>query len=317
MTTRHLVDPELLPALDHIPDVKFTRESLGQIRAMMKQNRRPVSSPEFASIAVSERFVPGPEGAPEVRVLVYLPTTVQGPLPALLWTHGGGYVMGAPEQEDLLVKTMVSVAGCAAVSVDYRLAPETPHPGPVEDSYAALKWLYTHASELGVDPTRIAIGGGSAGAGLAAALGLLTRDRGEIPLVFQILLFPMLDDRTVTAANPHPYTGEFLWTAQANQFGWIALLGGQPGGPGISPYAAAARAENLAGLPPTFICVASLDLLLEEDMEYARRLLRAGVPTESHVYPRAYHGFVTSPNSQVAQAGMRDLLAALKRALVG
>ncbi|WP_201392797.1 alpha/beta hydrolase [Ktedonobacter sp. SOSP1-85] len=120
MSTRHLVDPELLPMLDHLPDVQFTTESLGQIRVMMKQSRRqPVNSPEFASIAVSERFVPGPEGAPEVRVLVYLPTTVQGPLPALLWTHGGGYVMGAPEQEDLLVKTMVSASGCAAVSVDY------------------------------------------------------------------------------------------------------------------------------------------------------------------------------------------------------
>ena len=317
MSTRYLVDPELLPALDHIPDVHFTTESLEQIRAMMKQSRQPVNSPEFASITVSERFVPGPEGAPEVRVLVYLPTTVQGPLPALLWNHGGGYVFGAPEQEDFLVKTMVSAAGCAAVSVDYRLAPETPHPGPVEDAYAALKWLYTHASDIGIDPTRIAIGGGSAGGGLAAALGLLTRDRGEIPLVFQLLLFPMLDDCTVTAADPHPYTGEFLWTARSNQFGWTALLGGQPGSPGISPYAAAARAENLAGLPPAFICVASLDLLLEEDLEYARRLMRAGVPTELHVYPRTYHGFVASPNSQVAQAGMRDLLAALKRALVG
>src|SRR5258708_2927872 len=217
MTTRHLVDPELLPTLDHIPDVQFTTESLGQIRAMMKQNRQPVSSPEFASIAVSERFVPGPIGAPEVRVLVYLPTTVQGPLPALLWTHGGGYVMGAPEQEDLLVKTMVSAAGCAAVSVDYRLAPETPHPGPVEDSYAALKWLYTHASDIGVDPTRIAIGGGSAGAGLAAALCPLTPGRRGIPPVFPFLLFPMLDDRTVTAADPHPHTGELLWTAPADQ----------------------------------------------------------------------------------------------------
>jgi acetyl esterase/lipase len=305
--------------LDRIPDVKHTTESLGQIRAMMKtmQAQRSAGLPESPGIAVSERFVPGPEGAPEVRVLVYLPTTAQGPLPALLWNHGGGYVKGAPEQEDFLVKTMVSAAGCAVVSVDYRLAPETPHPGPVEDAYAALKWLYTHASELGVDPTRIAIGGGSAGAGLAAALGLLTRDRGEIPLVFQLLLFPMLDDRTVTAADPHPYTGEFLWTAQANQFGWTALLGGKPGEPGISPYAAAGRAENLAGLPPAFICVASLDLLLEEDLEYARRLMRAGVPTELHVYPRTYHGFVTSPNARVAQAGMRDLLAALKRALVG
>ncbi len=314
MNTRHLVDPELLPTLDHIPDIKFTTESLGQIRAMMKQSRQPMNSPE---IAVSERFVPGPEGAPEVRMKVYQPTIAQGLRPALLWIHGGGYVMGFPEQEEFLFKSIVPSIGYTVVSVDYRLAPETPHPGPIEDCYAALKWLHTNASELDVDPAHIAIGGGSAGGGLAAALGLLTRDRGEIPLVFQLLLFPMLDDRIITAADPHPYTGEFLWTAQANQFGWTALLGEQPGGPGISPYAAAARAENLAGLPPAFICVASLDLFLEEDMEYARRLLRAGVPTELHVYPRTYHGFVTSPNSQVAQAGMRDIVAALKRALVG
>jgi acetyl esterase/lipase len=164
-----------------------------------------------------------------------------------------------------------------------------------------LKWLYTHAGELGVDPTRIAIGGGSAGGGLTAALGLLTRDRGEIPLVFQLLLYPMLDDRTVTTADPHPYTGEFIWTARANQFGWTALLGVPPGGPGISPYAAAARAESLAGLSPTFISVGTLDLFLEENLEYARRLMRAGVPTELHVYPGAYHGFGMAANAQVSQ----------------
>jgi acetyl esterase/lipase len=273
--------------------------------------------PEFPAVTVSERFIPGPEGAPEVRVLVYLPTTIQGPLPGLLWIHGGGYILGSPEMDDLAVRSMVSVIGCAAISVDYRLAPETPHPGPVEDCYAALKWLYTHASKLGVDPGRIAIGGGSAGGGLTAALGLLTRDRGEIPLVFQLVLYPMLDDRTVTTADPHPYTGEFMWTARANQFGWTALLGVPPGGPGISPYAAAARAENLAGLPSTFISVGALDLFLEESLEYARRLMRAGVPTELHVYPGAYHGFGMATNAHVSQAAMRDQFEALKRALVG
>jgi acetyl esterase/lipase len=200
--------------------------------------------------------------------------------------------------------------------VDYRLAPETPHPGPVEDCYAALKWLYTHADELGVDPKRIAIGGASAGGGLAAALGLLTRDRGEVPLVFQLLIYPMLDDRTVTTTDPHPYTGEFIWTAEANRFGWRSLLGQEPGGPDVSPYAAAARAESLAGLPSTFISVGALDLFLEEDIEYARRLIRAGVPTELHVYPGAYHGFNLTADAQVSQVAARDQLAALKRALI-
>jgi acetyl esterase/lipase len=318
MTTKHLVDPELVAMLDQFPALELTAETLGQTRAMMQamRSQTPPNLPAFPDIAVSERFVPGPEGAPDVRVLVYLPTSVQGPLPALLWIHGGGYVIGSADGEDLGVKSIVSAVRCAAVSVDYRLAPETPHPGPVEDCYAALLWLSTHAGELGVDPTRIAIGGGSAGGGLAAALGLLTRNRGEVPLAFQLLIYPMLDDRTVTMTDPHPYTGEFIWTAQVNRFGWRALLGQEPGGPDISPYAAAARAESLVGLPATFISVGALDLFLEEDLEYARRLIRAGVPTELHVYPGAYHGFNMVADAQVSQVAARDQLAALKRAFL-
>ena len=183
MTTKHLVDPELVAMLDLFPTLELSDETLGQVRAMMREMNSQMlpGLPEFPDISVTERFVPGAEGMPDVRVLVYLPTTVQGPLPALLWIHGGGYVIGTADAEDLGVKSIVSAIGCAAVSVDYRLAPETPHPGPVEDCYTALLWLSTHADELGVDPTRIAIGGGSAGGGLAAGLGLLARDRGEVP----------------------------------------------------------------------------------------------------------------------------------------
>jgi acetyl esterase/lipase len=315
MTTRHLVDPELVAMLDTVPALPLTSETLPLIRTSLKEMMAQTPPTDFSAISVSERYVPGPKGAPEVRVLVYQPTTATTPLPALLWIHGGGYVIGSADQDDLSVKSIVSAIGCAAVSVDYRLAPETPHPGPVEDCYAALKWLHTHAGELGVDPTRIAIGGASAGGGLTATLALLTRDRGEVPLVFQLLIFPMLDDRTVTATDPHPYTGEFIWTPEANRFGWTSLLGQEPGGPDVSPYAAAARAEHLEGLPPTFISVGSLDLFLEEDMEYARRLMRAGVPTELHVYPGAYHGFGMVPDAKVSQAAVRDELDALRRAL--
>jgi len=268
----------------------------------------------FPDISVSERFVPGPEGAPEVPVLVYLPIAAQAPLSALLWIHGGGSVMGEASQDDLAVSQIVSAVGCVAVSVDYRLAPETPHPGQIEDGYAALRWLSTHAEELGVDPTRIAIGGASAGGGLSAGLALLARDRGETPLVFQLLIYPMLDDRTVTVAEPHPYTGEFIWTPEANRFGWRALLGQALGGPGVSPYAAAARAEHLESLPSTFISVGALDLFLEEDLEYARRLMRAGVPTELHVYPGAFHGFNMVANAKVSQSAQRDQFHALRRA---
>jgi acetyl esterase/lipase len=317
MTTRPLVDPELVAILDQFPAPVYTTETLPLMRAGSKEMLTRVAEhqPIFPDISVSERLVPGPEGSPEVRVLVYVPTSRSIPRPALLWIHGGGYILGTPEQEDLTVKNMVSAIGCVAVSVDYRLAPETRHPGPVEDCYAALHWLYTHAGELGGDRSRIAIGGGSAGGGMAAALGLLARDRGEIPLAFQLLIHPMLDDRTCTLADPHPYTGEFIWTREANRFGWTCLLGQEPGLPDVSPYAAAARAEQLESLPPTFINVGTLDLFLEEDLEYARRLTRAGVPTEFHLYPGAYHGFRMVADAQVTQIAARDQLAALKRAI--
>lgn len=317
MTTAHLVDPELVAMLDQFPQLQLTAETLPQIReegkAMLAEMQ--ASLPETPDIEVSERYVPGPEGAPDVRVLVYLPRNQPRPLPALLWIHGGGYVLGSADGDDLGVKGFVTEVGCAAVSVDYRLAPETPFPGPVEDCYAALLWLHAHAAELGVDASRIAVGGASAGGGLAAGLALLTRDRGVVPLAFQCLIYPMLDDRTVSTADPHPYTGEFIWTRDANRFGWTSLLGGEPGGPDVSPYAAAARAESLAGLPPAYISVGALDLFLDEDIEYARRLIRDGVPTELHVYPGAFHGFDFMAESQVARAHRRDQLSALRRAL--
>ncbi len=316
MTTKHLVDPELAPMLDMFPSFNLNREDLPQVRASLKEmnTQMAAATPEFPTISVSERHIPGPQNAPDVRVLVYQPKHVSTPTPALLWIHGGGYIIGNAEQADLQAKTIASTIGCAVVSVDYRLAPETPHPGPVEDCYAALKWMYTQASELGIDTTRLAIGGDSAGGGLAACLALLTRDRGEVPLVFQLLIYPMLDDRTVTATEPHPHTGEYIWTAASNHFGWAALLGQEPGGTGVSPYAAAARAENLAGLPSAFIAVGTLDLFLEEDLEYARRLIRAAVPTELHVYPGAFHGFPMAPAAKVTQAFNNDYMNALARA---
>ncbi len=224
-------------------------------------------------------------------------------------------MLGSAEQDDLQVKNIVTQVGCAVVSVDYRLAPETIAPGSVEDCYAALSWLHAHASELGVDANRIAIGGASAGGGMTAALGLLARDRGMIPLVFQLLIYPMLDDRTATTSEPHPFVGEFIWTGASNRFGWSALLGHAPGVEHTSPYAAAARAASLAGLPATLITVGALDLFLEEDLEYARRLMRAGVPTEVHVYPGAFHGFNLVPSAHISQAFERDMFAALRRAL--
>jgi len=203
------------------------------------------------------------------------------------------------------------------VAVDYRLAPETPHPGPVEDCYSALKWFHDNAAALNVDSRRIAITGSSAGGGLAAALALLARDRGEVILAGQVLVMPMLDDRTVmrTERNPHPYAGEFIWTHGNNRFGWTSLLGQEPGSEGVSPYASAARAEELAGLPATFISTGALDLFVEEDIEYARRLIAAGVSTELHLYAGGIHGFSMVAGSKVAVAHARDMENALRRML--
>jgi triacylglycerol lipase len=209
---------------------------------------------------------------------------------------------------------MAIEAECLLVSVDYRLPPEVPHPGPVEDCYTALKWLHDSTSLLGVDRNRIAVAGESAGGGLAAALALIARDRGEVRLVHQHLIYPMLDDRT-NAASANPYSGEFVWGAAENQLGWSCLLGYPAGSSDVPAYAAPSRAEDLVGLPSTFIAVGALDLFAEEDMEYARRLMRAGVPTELHLYPGAYHGFELAKEAQVTKRAHEVSIAALKRGL--
>jgi acetyl esterase/lipase len=310
--SRHLVDPQLLPLLDAFPTMAFSAELLPQIRARVL----PIVDSGIGkdTIEVSERTVPGPAGAPDVRVVIYRPKAAPGPVGCIFHVHGGGYVTGTARME-ARHRPLAHELGCAIVSVDYRLAPETPAPGSVEDCYAALAWVFANAAELGIDPGRVGVMGESAGGGMGAALALLVRDRGEYALAFQHLIYPMLDDRTCAAAEPHGFTGEYIWTPHNNHFGWKSLLGVEPGSPGVSPYAAPARAERLAGLPPAFISTGALDLFLEEDMEYARRLMREGVPVEFHIYPGGFHAFDIMPTADVSARARRDSLAALKRAL--
>lgn len=319
MTSRHLVDPQIASLIDVFAPItaQLSFEALPAMRAQWQQMLPELPSTADPAITRSEQRIPGPKGAPDVRVLVYRPTTWRGPLPGYLHIHGGGYVVGSPEMSDARNRHIVSHVGCIVVAVAYRLAPETPHPGPIEDCYAALKWLHENAEQLGVDRNRIALGGESAGGGLSAALALLARDRSEVPVVFQMLSAPVLDDRTCIRIDPHPYAGEFVWTHKTNYLGWKALLGCEPGSRGVSPYASAARAEDLSGLPPAFISVGALDLLLEEDLEYARRLTRARVPMELHVYPGGLHGFELVADSHLAQEASRTSLLALRRALHG
>ena len=212
---------------------------------------------------------------------------------AMLYLHGGGMIVSLEQTApvyDIAVRQYVSRSGVPALVVDYRVAPEHPHPTPVEDCYAALQWLEAHAAELNVDPARLAVGGDSAGGGLAAGVALLARDRSGPQIALQLLIYPMLDDRTVVPDPQLP--PEFLvWNYDDNATGWGALLGGASGTADVSPYAAPARATDLAGLPPAYIDVGDLDIFRDEDIDYARRLLAAGVPTELHVFPGCPHGF--------------------------
>ena len=283
-----LMDPEIaaaLTALD-IPPLDLSPAKLPAMRA----ERAAQAAAARLSDRVSRRdiIIPGSDGDPDVRLRITRPVDAQGALGCLYWVHGGGYVSGLVEQNDPMFDHLCTTLGCTGVSVAYRLSPETPYPGGLHDCYAGLLYAHKHAGELGIDPTRLGIGGASAGGGLAAGLGLLARDRGEIPVAFQYLVYPMIDDRQVTDSSSWDVP---VWSPEANTFGWKAYLGDLYGTDAIPPYAAATRATHLGGLPPTYIVVGSLDGFLEEDVEYAMRLTRAGVSTELHVHPGAPHGF--------------------------
>ncbi len=309
------VAPELRDVLAIFPNVDFSR-GVEPYRGDLFAGKLPPVPPELLAIQREERTIPGTDGAPEVRLLIYRPPgKAAAPRPAVLNVHGGGFVLGLPEQNDTANRALALELGCIVVANSYRLAPETAWPGAVEDCYAALCWTHAHAGELGIDPARIAISGESAGGGHAAALAIYARDRGGPTICFQMLDCPMLDDRTGSTGDPHPYCGEFCWTEEMNRFGWRSLLGMEPGGPEVPEKAVPARESDLSGLPPACIIIGALDLFCEESMEYARRLSRAGVPIELHVIPGAYHGFGLAQGSP--QAVQEHMLSrqAMARAL--
>jgi acetyl esterase/lipase len=317
MSTFELVDPELRDALTLWPLLPLTADSLIQRRGDLLKIIGTALRPTPPDVAADEIHVESAFGAKPIRVLTYRPVKSDGPLPTVVHIHGGGFVMGAPEMKGVENRLLASELRCAIYSVDHRLAPEAPHPAPLEDIYSVFVWLHANAHQLGLDPARIGIKGESGGGGFAAAAALFARDQPGPKFAFQHLIYPMIDDRTAVRKDLHPHVGEFVWTQENNYFGWRSLLGREPGSACVSPYAAASRAAVLSGLPPTYISVGGLDLFLEENMTYADRLSRAGVPVEFHMYPRVYHGFYRATNARVTKQAERDNREALRRFLHG
>lgn len=303
-TTMRLADPQLL---------------IGMPAALVEASKPAASVAERQAsggpLDYQEQFIPGAAGDPPVRIVIVSPKNAAAGRPGLLDLHGGGYRYGSPESSlDLLVETLVTTLGVTAVSVDYRLAPGTRYPGSLHDNYAALKWFHNNAALLGVDPQRIGVVGFSAGGGHAAALSILARDRGEVPILFQALVSPMLDDRTGATVEPGDALGRFLWTRENNRDGWSALLGVNAGSDAVAAEAVPMRVGDLAGLPPTYVSVGDLDLFAPECVAFAGKLEAAGVAVESHVFPGAFHGFeLLVPKAAVSRQSWRLLLDYMAR----
>jgi acetyl esterase/lipase len=313
------VHPELRPTILQFQQMFAAQPSMSaDISAANLTERRDgfksYFAPPAAQPAYAERMVPGPKGAPEVRTYV-INAAAGAPRPAILHTHGGGYVSGTAAGGLHDLQELAATLDCVVVTVDYRLAPETPFPGSLEDNYAALRWLHAHAEELGVDRERIAVMGESAGGGHAAMLAIAARDRGEVPLRFQSLIYPMLDDRTGSSRRMPAHIGNYIWTAGSNRFGWESFLGRKPGASSAPAGAVPARLQNLAGLPPAFIGVGAIDLFVDEDIDYARRLIAAGVATELQVVPGAFHAFdAIARETSIARQFTAAKVEALRRA---
>ncbi|MFF2326610.1 MULTISPECIES: alpha/beta hydrolase [unclassified Streptomyces] len=316
MLSRHRFDPELAAALPMMPEVDIT--DVGAARAAQaEQLAAAVAAADTTGVDVGEISVPGPDGAPEVVLRIYRPQGIRGPLPAVYGIHGGGFVLGSPDVDHewnlLLCRELAAVVVCA----DYRLAPEHPFPAPLEDCYAGLLRLARNAGRLGVRADRIAVWGDSAGAGLAAALTLLARDRGGPAICFQHLCSPALDDRLETP-SARLFTDTPVWNRRNALLSWDAYLGhGVRGTDAVSPYAAPARAgvAALSGLPPAYVSVMEFDPLRDEGLDYARALRAAGVPTRLRLIPGTFHGAWAVEHAAVIRHATAEAVGVLRAAL--
>ncbi len=315
MSRRDLIDPESREPLDQllavlpggfnaIPDIVARREAATAMLAAIEVPPNP-------NVTHEDRTVPGPEGAPDITLRIYRPRGATGALPGIYFIHGGGMILGSVEGENAVAEQICEQVGAVVVSVEYRLAPEDPHPAQSEDCYAGLVWMARNPSELGFDAGRLAVYGGSAGGGLAIATVLLARDRGFPAIRFQMPIYPMIDDTNETPGS-HEITDIGVWDRTANIEAWQWYLGGGK----ADAYAAPARAEDLSGLPPAFIDVGTVDLFRDEDILFAMRLMQAGVPVELHVNPGSYHASeVLAPQAALSQRIWERRFDALRRAL--
>lgn len=316
-------DPELAAVLDAIaggPAPGGTRADgvIPALREAHESSAPPVTVEDLCrdgAFEVTERdaFMPGESR--DIPLLACRPTTSAGAVPCLYSIHGGGLIMGDRKTGITGMLDIAEKLCMAVVSVEYRLAPETPYPGPVEDCYAGLAWTARNASELGLDPERIVVAGGSAGGGLAAATALLARDRGGPALAGQLLMCPMLDDRN-DSPSALQMAGRGVWDRHVNEIAWTALLGGARGGPGVSGYAAPARAADLSGLPPAYLDVGSAETFRDETVAYASRIWRAGGDAELHVWPGGFHAFAGFAPGAALSRDARDAPVAWLRRLL-
>ncbi len=313
-------DPEVLAAMTPLLQARAeqglpavgdvaTRRDNGKLLFEIVSQRAGIP---IQPVTVTEHVAPADDGY-QVPLRLYRPDRAR-PGPLVVDFHGGGMIAGTLDQNEALMRNLSARSELPVLTPDYRLAPEHPDPVPVQDCYATLCWAAANAGELGIDPQRIAVMGGSAGGGLAAGVTLMARDRGGPAIARQLLIYPMLDDRTA-AADPQ-MADALMWTVDDNVTGWTALLGGAAGAAdrSVSPYAAPARAADLMGLPPAYIDVGGLDLFRDEDVAYATRLQQAGVPVELHVIPGVPHAFdILVPESgagrQVTDSRLRFLAA--------
>lgn len=308
------IHPELRQVAKFVPKITFSNKNLWLINLLSRLAPAPKTPDD---VMVENVFIPGQDNRKKIRLRLYKPTMVDAPTPVLLWMHGGGYVMGRPEQDDVSCIEYARDLGISVVSVDYRCAPKDPFPAALEDCYTALEWVVSNSQQLGIDHQRIAVGGASAGGGLAACLAQYAYDQGEIKPVFQLLVYPMLDDRTVLRTDIDDRR-TIAWNQRSNKFGWESYLGRKCGEEDVPEYAVPARRNNLSGLAEAWIGVGTADMFYDEDVAYAQRLQEAGVPCEIYIVRGGFHGFDVF-NSQIAvvQDFRKSQKSALKECFFG